>query len=538
MDIGSTQRKYAPLLIALLLISLCLKLYYVDKYATYTDEILSSIVAKAIAESGIPRLPSGSLYPRAPLHHYILAIPIGLFGLNYTSMRISSIIFSLLTILITYLLGVQIASRRIAFIAALLLASSSLFNQVSLSGRMYMTYTFFFTLTLYYFYKGFIKGDSISKILSIFAMSAAMLCSKTGVALGPILGFLLCVSHKNKWLRDGIAVSGFLIWIILAYFVMLYRIPGEFDPFTVHSGVKQYTFISLELPLKENIINLSYPWRALDACLPFAMALLLAATVQIIRKRQFNHHFALLALLPTLIIFTLLTYRVQYRIMVSLLPIYFLACCSLASHLIKSLPVRFKLKAPSMATQNLSLKVSLFSLTIFILFSAGIAYSKHISSIDDLISYYSQAFGYHDARAEENPEPAYLYLRKYAKSKDIIIQTTLEYGYFFLGTSHDYYYLRQKQKVDEYGHNYYTSFGKPTDPYYARPIIDSQDKLKNILLSMDTKIWCVLGPKSLSYLGPQLNEFIKESFQLEFNAFNETRTNLYIYSPKSKNDSL
>ena len=117
----------------ILLLSLVSKVYYAQKCPTYTDELLSSFVAKGVTESGVPRLPSGGIYYRAPIHHYLLAIPIGFFGLNYLSIRILPILLSLLTIYVVYLLGRKIAGPGVGLLAALLLSVNPLFNGYALS---------------------------------------------------------------------------------------------------------------------------------------------------------------------------------------------------------------------------------------------------------------------------------------------------------------------------------------------------------------------------------------------------------------------
>lgn len=328
------KNKSVIFIILILLGSFLLKLKFVTSYVAYTDEILSAFVADSISRTWLPLLPSNYIYDRALLHHYLLAIPIGFFEVDYISMRINSIIFSLVVILAVYLLGKRISVTWVAISAAFIVSISSLFNQFALSGRMYITYSAFYTLSVFFFYQGFIRGKLTSKWLAIAFLSATILCSESGVLLGPIFIFALIIYHKTGWVRDKTIYLCCAIWFVLFCFVY-YDFPNTYQPFTVHSGVHQVNVINAQMPLREIIGNLIYPWYALDKVLPFSMPFFLIMTILVIKKREFRQHYALVVLLPALVVGSFLTYRAQYRIIIGWLPLYVLAYCQFVNTILR-----------------------------------------------------------------------------------------------------------------------------------------------------------------------------------------------------------
>lgn len=530
-----SKNKFVVFIILILLGSFLLKLKFATVYVTYTDEILSAIVADSISQTGLPILPSGSTYERALLHHYLLAIPVGIFGIEYVAIRINSIIFSLITVLIVYLLGKRIAVPRVAIFAAFIVSISSLFNQFALSGRMYMTYCAFYIMSFFFFYKGFILGKLSSKWFAIAFMSAAMLSSEAGRLLGPVLIFTLIVYRKTEWVKDKTIYAGCIIWFILMLFFS-YRLPGAILPFTVHSGISQPSMINTLMPLKEIIVNLIYPWRVLDKVLPFSMPFFLIMTILVIKKKEFRLHYPLVVLLPALIVGSFLTYRVQYRIVIGWLPLYVLACCQFIETLIRWSNKGLVGKKESFGHQQFSNNVGYLwtdkrkttgaIIGVYLVLVMGIICMNKISSGPDLWNYMNKAFGYHDVRVNQDLERSYQYIKSHMKSDDKIIVTTMEYGLFFLGPDYDYYYLRQK-KSENTKFAMFIPFGKDKEPYYGKPLIDSVEKLRRLLKKSKNPVWLVVDYKAESSVGPEMRKFIDEEFGLVFDDYEQNRAKVY-----------
>ena len=512
-----SKYKYHIILFVIIAISFLVKLYYVEKYSTFTDELISALVAKSIGENGIPILPSNALYTRALLHHYLLSVPINLFGLSYFSMRINSIIFSLLTILVVYLLGVKSANRKVAIAAALLLSLNSIFNQYSLAGRMYMTYGCFYVLSIYFFHRGFIYGKSASKILSICFMAATMLSSKAGLIIGPIFAFLIFIYNRENWYKDRVIIFGAATWMLLAYFIHKFKIPGAIAPFTTFAGSPPGDFISLKWSGYSLIHSITYLWRILDGCIPFSVSFFIVMTFLVAIKGKLKDHYSLVALLPALVIQSLFLHIiVQKRVTISITPLYILACCQLFYTLWNWINADLKKKGSFKKSIAGNAKTVTLSTMAFIFISVPFSIDRILTKYPEFPIYLIHPI--YDHRSRINPQPAYLFVRQHAKKNDIVIQTTLEYGYFFLGEDYNYYFLRQKKAGrDANGNRIYKPFSKNNEPYYGRPIIDDLEELKNLVKdSKHGKIWFVLGEKSKWAVGQEIKEFIKGHFQLKF----------------------
>jgi 4-amino-4-deoxy-L-arabinose transferase-like glycosyltransferase len=523
-----TIQKCTLLLLVVMVFSLSLKLYYSQKYATHTDELLSAFVAESISKSGFPVLPSGGIYFRAPLHHYILSIPIGIFGTNYFSMRITSILFSLLTIWTIYLLGTRVRSRSVGLAAVLLLSLNPIFNQFALSGRMYMTFAFFYTLTLYLFYRGFVEGQSVAKKLTVPSLAACMLSSEAGILLGPVFAFLLCVYHRADWFRDRTALAGMGIWMILTYLILFYHLPGSYDPFTVHSGVEGSMLFNYHFPVRTLIVKLSGLWRRLDESLPLSVPFFIVMTMLILARRRLKNYFPLLCLIPALLIATIMSGKIQSRIILAFLPLYCLCICHFLSVLWKW--CKEGLKAQRSAYKFLALNTNqiLVSILAFFLLSAGILRIRHYYGQAELLSYLSNSIGYHDFWAGKDARSAYMYVKQHAEPQEIVIQTTLEYGFFFLGQNYEYYYLRQKKSLNGAGEFSYNSFQKERDPFYNIHIIDSLENLRSLIVENKGTIWVILDAKSEYSIGAEIKDFISTNFTLAYDNFRENKMRVYV----------
>ncbi len=521
----STKYKYPIVLFLIIATSLFLKLYYVDEYSTFTDELISALAAKSIGENGIPILSPGAIYQRALLHHYLLSIPINLFGLSFFSMRINSILFSCLTILIIYLLGIKVANRRVALAAALLLCLNSAFNQYSLAGRMYMTYGTFYILSIYFFYRGFLEGKSISKVISLCFMVATMLSSEAGLIIGPIFLFLAFIYQRETWYKDRVIIFGTMVWIPIAYMVLNYKFPGAIDAFTGFSGSPPSQFVKLKWSFAKLIYNISYLWRVLDGCIPFSVPFFIVMTLLVARQKKLKDHYPLMALIPALLVQSLFLHNiVQKRVTVSVVPLYILVCCHLFYTLWNWITVDWNKRGSLKKSIAGNARVITIAIVAFLLISVPFSLNRFQKNPEEFPAYLIYPF--FDHRAKNNPQPAYMFVKNRANENDLIIQTTLEYGYYFLGSEFSYYFLRQRRIRNEYGKLEFISFKEKDEPYYGRPIIDEIDKLKEIMNRSSSEIWLILGEKSKWSVGPEIAEFIKNHFKL---SFSENNTEVYTF---------
>lgn len=510
----------------MLALSFVAKYQHVETHSTFTDEVLSAVVAKSVFENGLPLLPSETIYYRAPLHHYLLSIPVGLFGIDYLPMRFNSLIFSLIAIYMIYLLGAKSAGRNAGLAAAALLCLNSIFNQYSLAGRMYMTYALMYLLAFYYFYDGFVGRKSSSKKLALLFMAAAILASEAGLLIGPVFFVLLIVYRRMAWVREPVVWVAGLVWAALAALILWYKIPAAYDSFTGNAGLHQGLLLNLNVSLKRLFIDATYSIRNLDAIVPYSTPFFVLMAFWVIAKRQFKAHYALAALLPALLLQSFYSFKVQDRIIVTLVPLYVLACCHFAATLWRW--CRNAIGENGSVTGAFAKNAGKVGISVFVFlcFSSGVYYEKRLRQASGVKKYSYLPF--YDHYAETDPRQGYLYLNANVRPGDTVVQTTAEYGLFFLKHDVDYYYLRQRAFRVKSNKIRYTSFKKGHEPYYAHPIIDSIPKLEKLIAEAGSPVWVVLGPKTVWALSSELRGYVEKNFKL---MFHEKKTKIYRRNP-------
>ena len=94
-------------------------------------------------------------YNKPPMTYWLMALSAGIFGLSEFSLRFPIILTGIGSIWMTYLLGRKMFGDKGGIYAMVLVAFTIQFLAVKQYASPEMPLTFFFTLTLYWFYVGF-----------------------------------------------------------------------------------------------------------------------------------------------------------------------------------------------------------------------------------------------------------------------------------------------------------------------------------------------------------------------------------------------
>lgn len=97
---------------------------YVTRISLFVDEFVTLLAAKMIVQKGIPRMPSGLFYDNGLLFSYIVAAFIRLTDFSEIVARFPSILFSLLSVAVTFRMGKRFFSLPVALLASTLVALS------------------------------------------------------------------------------------------------------------------------------------------------------------------------------------------------------------------------------------------------------------------------------------------------------------------------------------------------------------------------------------------------------------------------------
>lgn len=159
-----------------------------------------------------------------PLHYWFLHYWIKFFGLSETILRLSSILFSLLTIIALYFLGKILFNKTVGLMASFLLAVSSFQLFLSSDARMYPMFLLLSILSCYFFWQLLNGPRKYSWIAYIIFTILAFYTHLIGLFL-LIIHNLYFIYHFfylkkrqpnwHKWLIIQLTILGlFLPWLI------------------------------------------------------------------------------------------------------------------------------------------------------------------------------------------------------------------------------------------------------------------------------------------------------------------------------------
>lgn len=187
-------------LLILIIAGIFLRIRNLGYLAFWGDDGHTYIGTVSILKHGYPLLPSGNILWHGILNYYLNVIPVVLFGEGEFAFRINSVFFGVLTIVLIYFVGKDIANKYTGFLAAFLLTFSSWYIHFSREARYYATLQFFFLLSFYLFYKGFIRGNKKFIVPATIFMCLTPLIHGIGFLL-ILLFIILLFYHGKKFFR-------------------------------------------------------------------------------------------------------------------------------------------------------------------------------------------------------------------------------------------------------------------------------------------------------------------------------------------------
>ena len=178
---------YLISLIILIIIGFILRFYKLSTQSLWIDEGFSINAAVQTLKYGYPLLESGFVYSGSLLNTYLIAFFIKIFKDLIFASRLVSVIFGILSIIVTFYFGKEIYNKKIGLIAALFVTFSSIEIAWSRQARMYAQFQFFYLLSLYLFYK-FINNKSLKYFILALILTISTILSN-------ILGFSLILIY-------------------------------------------------------------------------------------------------------------------------------------------------------------------------------------------------------------------------------------------------------------------------------------------------------------------------------------------------------
>jgi len=249
------QKVFILLILFLTLVGLYFRLVYSNNISLHVDEFISLLAVRGILEQGLPRLPSGMFYDQGLLFFYLEALNLHLFGFSIRVARTLSLLLSVLTIPLLYLVGKRIFSRNVGLIAAALLSISSEAIMWGGRARMYSLLQIWALLCVYFLYRAIQDDDARSRHLFLFCYLCAILThSLTVLIFFPLLLAVSVLRRVSWFLRRDVLIEFSVVGVatFVPFLLKILAQPGQLE------AISQFRpFLEPSL----NLINNSKPFR-------------------------------------------------------------------------------------------------------------------------------------------------------------------------------------------------------------------------------------------------------------------------------------
>lgn len=229
-QIHSANREWVTISV-ILIWALCVCYYNISVSPVETDEALYAAVGRQIARTSqwfrleYERAPF--LY-KPPLHFWLMAISMRLWGETELGVRFPSATFGLATIFLVYFAGKAFFQRRVAVTATLITATTYNIVWLAPQGKMDVELGFWMNLAVLSFLLAYREEERRSGflVLSFFSMTmATMLKGPVGTLLPGFAAFVYLVSTRRSGAVKEIPAFGFgllaLLGIAGAYYLAL-----------------------------------------------------------------------------------------------------------------------------------------------------------------------------------------------------------------------------------------------------------------------------------------------------------------------------
>jgi 4-amino-4-deoxy-L-arabinose transferase-like glycosyltransferase len=216
----------------------------------------------SILKHGYPLLPSGFVLFHSILDYYLNVIPVLIFGPTEFAFRLTSVVFGCGTIVLIYFAGKEISNRFTGFLAATVITFSTWYIHFAREARYFSVLQFFFLISIYFFYKGFVKEQRPFKILAVIFFILSPLVH--GNAFFLILAFVALIFYKGRKFFRRNTIVPFIIILVLYLLqilnqVFFWRVGRSF--YTQGEGVGGLigAYLRLPDPYYFKILNMMVP---------------------------------------------------------------------------------------------------------------------------------------------------------------------------------------------------------------------------------------------------------------------------------------
>jgi len=169
------------------------------------------------------------------LFYWLIGASFKIFGVNWWAARFPSFLLGALTVLLTYLIALELFNKKAGIFSVLVLATSLKFFKYTRAAIPDMTLLFFTTLAIYFFIKLRSKSKARDMLFPAFFISMG-LATLTKGPVGFIIPFIVAIvfiilSKERFLLRELRIIPGLIIYLLVLapwFFVMVKLYGDEF----------------------------------------------------------------------------------------------------------------------------------------------------------------------------------------------------------------------------------------------------------------------------------------------------------------------
>ncbi|NIM90304.1 MAG: hypothetical protein GTO17_05070 [Candidatus Aminicenantes bacterium] len=199
-------------------LSLLIRLKNLGYLSYWGDEGFSYLAVKGILQHGYPLYPSGHIYFKAILYMYVLSFFSLFLGSNEFTLRLVSVLASVATLPVLYLIGKKFFNQSVALFSVVILAFSVWETEYSRIAGYYPFLQLFYLLGFYFFYLGFFEQKKKYKYWATIFLILTPTLHQIGLALIFVYLYLLLLQGIKRFLRKDCLIS---LAIVSVFYLLL-----------------------------------------------------------------------------------------------------------------------------------------------------------------------------------------------------------------------------------------------------------------------------------------------------------------------------
>ena len=503
-------------LIAILFVGLFLRLQNIDTEGLHWDEAQMSEKVSGVFKRGYPSLEFSDKTPRyistSELLVYIQTLSVSLLGENIFSLRMPSVIFGILTVLLLFYFGRLMGGYRVGLLASAAYAVLPPAIGMSVFARYPSQLTFFSLLSVFLFIKYVYSQRLIYWVLSLFSLVFSYFSWQASAFLAvPVIISRFFTGCKNRLKRD------------TAYFLLILTFPV-----LVHIVIKKlsrmviddYSLLGPSLSLtsfKFNFISSYYdPLFYIDNFMfvegfhLFALLFFIGLPVLFTKiPKRWELVFLYSIIIFISFIMTAVLANNSYRYAFYLTPFLLIIAATVIIYMTDLL-------YGSGDHKGFRILNFVFVFIFFILFSSGLTSFQKFPLFREGLKTNLQLRNFPDF------DNASVLLNQYVKNDDVVITMVPHLNNYYFDKL-DYFFESRLQVA------VFKKYKDGSSAVYHKvvpiPAILSLGELKNVIYSAKGDVWLVASPEKYKLFDQETIDFLKKNRRLIYESYD---TRIYL----------